>query len=532
MFLFLQLCARFSSKVTHIRARRHIPVTLIKELNFQLLDHTKDLDLVGQIEDLADRVQSASPGTLSTTSSRRSSLESCDSVRLESGIYLIRNRNDSEDSLDDVPMQAGDIAMKEVTLRVPDGPFSSVAGAGSADDRNDLNTDDVFPLKGATEDTDLSKVASYLESNVRDVTEHDGTSQQPEGQRSLSFEGVITVDSSRDMVDSKISLDSASKVPTGTIQVKYQTDLSCDRLDSTPKTEHNNNSTCENINTLGNSTNSETTSDWQDVELEELGTTHENILDQGAAVNWSTNRTDTTQGEDSLLHELQGEDSSLNHPQHLDFLEVQDIATCSGPRTTPSPELAPGLNMSNWDQNSGHDGEMKEESFQSNVLERSSDFDVVSQDSFSLNDISAATSPGKESVPFSKSSSVPIHNSASSSALATSHSYGASPPSLHQATAEPPPMRRTMSVPTNVAEAEIGAVVVRRRLSGSGKSKEKKKKKRKSKIAEIGKFSLSFSTSNCLLSTHYSQATAVDLWEFLSPNSSFSLVLIHTSFYQ
>ena len=89
--------------------------------------------LVSAMEELTESVLSSSPGNVSTASSRRSSLESCDSVRLESGIYLIRNRHDSEDSFED----SGDMTptASGMTLEVPGNRYTSLPNdeAGSSD---------------------------------------------------------------------------------------------------------------------------------------------------------------------------------------------------------------------------------------------------------------------------------------------------------------------------------------------------------------------------------------------------------------
>ncbi len=453
------MCTIFAPRVTHIRARRHIPLSLIKELSYQLMENTKDLDLIEELEDLLDRIKSASPGSCSTASSRRSSLESCDSVRLESGIYLIRNRHDSEDSFEDGPLQAGDDAASMVTLKVPDGPFYATDMA--SDTTEDDCSGEVFTSSHHNVPSEHSESISEVDGNRPDSIEY---LEMHDIQQTV--ESVSSDSSSKDRADSQISAESASEIDANAMQVVSK--ASSINSSSTPQL-----STTTNLSHNRASTNSE--NQWDNVPLNEPKTTP---LD--ANMNQSLASSDLPS---------QGEDPSITtHPHQSDSvteqLEDSDIVSCVGLRTTPSPDEPTTQIVPLWNQNPADETASTEQSRQkTHTFESSIDSDIIQQysESNSLESV--------ESVPSSEPSAVPIPSTADSSVPSHFDDVFAKDTSLTQPPV-PHPLRRTMSVPTAMVEADTNPVVVRRRSSeigNTGKEKKKKKKKRKSRIAEIGK---------------------------------------------
>lgn len=97
-----QTAVYFTDRIKQGNARRYVPRTLIREVNYQLMDGNADCDLIGQMEELLSLMED--DGLSTPGSSRRSSLDSFEGVRLESGIYLVRNRTCSEDSTEDFPV--------------------------------------------------------------------------------------------------------------------------------------------------------------------------------------------------------------------------------------------------------------------------------------------------------------------------------------------------------------------------------------------------------------------------------------------
>ncbi|XP_072033287.1 LOW QUALITY PROTEIN: uncharacterized protein [Amphiura filiformis] len=468
-----KMCIVFAPRVTHLRARRHIPLSLIRELNYQLMDNTTDLDLVEQLEDLVDHIKSASPGSCSSASSRRSSLESCDSVRLESGIYLIRNRHDSEDSFDDTPLQAGDDPVTAVTLKVPEGPYP--AGDVTRAEEG-AYSGDVFTSAQQGVTSGFTEVTPEPDCRIPVATDHEGTSRQSDTDLSHQVGETESDCSSKDRADSRISLESSSEINANTMQFMDEASTNnhaAQQLSNTMTVSHS---------SSVNSTNSE--HQWEDVQLnEQISTTLDSKLNQSLA-------TQDAEHSSHVVKSLKSKDHALQPDLTEDQLEENDIASCTGPRTTPSPEVSISQKMPKWEES------LEETSLehlgQRNQAESCIDSDVMSQESTS-NILS------QKPVPSTKSISVPIASNTSSSSLSHFEDFPDedAPPTLPPV---PHSLRRTMSLPMTaaeaemnpVAEADMNPVVVRRRASEMGdttKDKRKKKKKRKSRIAEIGETS-------------------------------------------
>ncbi len=88
-------------------------------------------------------------------SSRRSSLDSCEGVRLESGIYMVRNRTCSEDSTDDLPVLVDRETQMDVETSKYDGNSDPKeeqdAGSGSSENFQSVCRAETTSL-GITED--------------------------------------------------------------------------------------------------------------------------------------------------------------------------------------------------------------------------------------------------------------------------------------------------------------------------------------------------------------------------------------------
>ncbi|XP_022082544.1 uncharacterized protein LOC110974905 isoform X2 [Acanthaster planci] len=98
-----QVAVHFAERIKQGAARRYVPSSLVREVNYQLLDGQADLALMGKMEELLGIMEE--DGLSTPGSSRRSSLESFEGTRLDSGIYLVRNRAASEDSVEDFSYQ-------------------------------------------------------------------------------------------------------------------------------------------------------------------------------------------------------------------------------------------------------------------------------------------------------------------------------------------------------------------------------------------------------------------------------------------
>ncbi|XP_038050314.1 uncharacterized protein LOC119723629 isoform X2 [Patiria miniata] len=98
-----QAAVYFAERVKQGNARRYVPRSLIQEVNYQLMDGNADVALMGKMEELLSNMEE--DGLSTPGSSRRSSLESSEGFRLDSGIYMVRNRAGSDDSVEDFPIQ-------------------------------------------------------------------------------------------------------------------------------------------------------------------------------------------------------------------------------------------------------------------------------------------------------------------------------------------------------------------------------------------------------------------------------------------
>ncbi|XP_071954746.1 uncharacterized protein [Antedon mediterranea] len=99
--LCASVCHQFSENLTTIKSKRLVSVNFLKDIKENLTKLEKTEDLIGSLDDVIYQVeQFIMEVGHSGSSSRRSSIESAESVRLESGIYLVKSRRSSEESLE------------------------------------------------------------------------------------------------------------------------------------------------------------------------------------------------------------------------------------------------------------------------------------------------------------------------------------------------------------------------------------------------------------------------------------------------
>eukprot|EP00057_Strongylocentrotus_purpuratus_P021430 XP_011675904.1 PREDICTED: uncharacterized protein LOC100890358 [Strongylocentrotus purpuratus] len=96
-----RLVLRFQTQFQRSRARHHMPSRVLHELAKRVA--AEDSLLGCDVEELAVAVENRMLDVASTVSSRRSSFDSYDEMRQQSGIYVVRKRLDSECS-DDLPL--------------------------------------------------------------------------------------------------------------------------------------------------------------------------------------------------------------------------------------------------------------------------------------------------------------------------------------------------------------------------------------------------------------------------------------------
>ncbi|XP_041472585.1 uncharacterized protein LOC121421850 [Lytechinus variegatus] len=96
-----RLVLRFQTQFQHSRARHHMPTRVLHELAMRVA--AEESILGSEVEELAVSVEKKMVDVLSRASSRRSSFDSYDGMKLQSGIYVVRKRLDSECS-DDLPL--------------------------------------------------------------------------------------------------------------------------------------------------------------------------------------------------------------------------------------------------------------------------------------------------------------------------------------------------------------------------------------------------------------------------------------------
>ncbi|XP_033126305.1 Hermansky-Pudlak syndrome 5 protein-like [Anneissia japonica] len=101
--LCASICHHFAEILTSIKTKRLVSVNILKDIKQHLSKQENTKDLIGCLDDVIYKMeQIITEETNSSSSSRRSSIESVDSIRLESGIYLIRSRRGSQESLEDL----------------------------------------------------------------------------------------------------------------------------------------------------------------------------------------------------------------------------------------------------------------------------------------------------------------------------------------------------------------------------------------------------------------------------------------------
>eukprot|EP00057_Strongylocentrotus_purpuratus_P016254 XP_011670728.1 PREDICTED: uncharacterized protein LOC590772 [Strongylocentrotus purpuratus] len=108
-----RLVLRFQTQFQRSRARHHMPSRLLHELAKRVA--AEDSVLRCDVEELAVAVENRMLDVASAVSSRRSSFDSYDGMRQQSGIYVVRKRLDSECS-DDLPL-----GLPEMGLEVGEG---------------------------------------------------------------------------------------------------------------------------------------------------------------------------------------------------------------------------------------------------------------------------------------------------------------------------------------------------------------------------------------------------------------------------
>ncbi|XP_063960707.1 uncharacterized protein LOC129268309 isoform X1 [Lytechinus pictus] len=96
-----RLVLRFQTQFQHSRARHHMPPRVLHELAMRVA--AEESILGSEVEELAVSVEKRMVDVSSRMSSRRSSFDSYDGMKLQSGIYVVRKRLDSECS-DELPL--------------------------------------------------------------------------------------------------------------------------------------------------------------------------------------------------------------------------------------------------------------------------------------------------------------------------------------------------------------------------------------------------------------------------------------------
>ncbi|XP_071809525.1 uncharacterized protein [Asterias amurensis] len=173
-----QTAVHFAERIQKGNARRYVPQTLIREVNYQLMDGNADYTLIGQLEDILGKMED--DGLSTPGSSRRSSLDSCEGVRLESGIYLVRNRTCSEDSTDDLPILVDrETQMDGETLKFD----------GNSDHKKEQDEDADSCSRAATTSSGISDNHDVaLETGVGIEEELDGVADSPTGPAGISWD--------------------------------------------------------------------------------------------------------------------------------------------------------------------------------------------------------------------------------------------------------------------------------------------------------------------------------------------------------
>ncbi|XP_033645759.1 uncharacterized protein LOC117305115 isoform X2 [Asterias rubens] len=173
-----QTAVHFAERIQKGNARRYVPQTLIREVNYQLMDGNADYTLIGQLEDILGKMED--DGLSTPGSSRRSSLDSCEGVRLESGIYLVRNRTCSEDSTDDLPLLVDrETQMDDETLKFDRNSDHKKEQDADADSGSRVET----TSSGVSDHHDVA-----LETGVRVEDEVDCVVDSPTGPAGISWD--------------------------------------------------------------------------------------------------------------------------------------------------------------------------------------------------------------------------------------------------------------------------------------------------------------------------------------------------------
>ena len=105
------------------------------------MDGNADFSLIGQMEELLSNMDD--DGLSTSGSSRRSSLDSFEGVRLESGIYLVRNRTCSEDSGEDFPVLVDRGAQMADGIGDSDSKHDEISDANDDQDATGISVGEV-----------------------------------------------------------------------------------------------------------------------------------------------------------------------------------------------------------------------------------------------------------------------------------------------------------------------------------------------------------------------------------------------------